>query len=325
MEYQIYTETFKMDGTFTISRGSRNEAEVVTVKLQDGSHVGYGECVPYKRYGETVSSVVEQIDAVLSAHHRHLDPQILQALLPGGAARNAMDCALWDLKAKMAAKPVHQLLDLAKPEPVTTVFTLSLDSPEAMERNATKHSHRPWLKMKLGGSGDLERVAAVRRGAPEARLVVDANEAWTVSDYEQMVPQLSGYGVEMIEQPFPADADQALAHLDRPVTICADESCHEREGLEQLVGRYDMINIKLDKTGGLSEALALKDQARKLGFQIMVGCMVGTSLAMAPAVLIAQGVELVDLDGPLLLAEDRVPPLEFSGSVVSPAPPALWG
>lgn len=325
MEYKAYTETFKMDGTFTISRGSRTEAQVVTVELHEDGKSGYGECVPYKRYGETVDSVLSQINDVLSSHGDILDNEKLLTYLPGGAARNAIDCALWDLKAKKTKVSVHELLGIAPPEPVTTVYTLSLDTPEAMENNARKHSHRPFLKMKLGGSGDIERVAAVRRGAPDVRIVVDANEAWTVSDYRQMVPVFVDLGVEMIEQPFPAGQDEALADLDRPITICADESCHEREGLEQLVGRYDMINIKLDKTGGLTEAVKLKETARGFGFQIMVGCMVGTSLAMAPAVLIAQKVELVDLDGPLLLAQDRQPPLQFSGSVVSPAASRLWG
>ncbi len=313
-------ETFPMDGTFTISRGSRTEARVVTVTARDGGHVGRGECVPYARYGETVESVVAQIESAGPMGH----PRDAQAM-PAGAARNAVDCALWDLEAKRTGRPVHDLLGLSAPEPVTTAYTLSLDTPGAMRAKAAEHAHRPMLKIKLGGEGDLARLRAVREGAPGAALVVDANEGWTPETYAALAPELLALGVAMVEQPLPAGDDEALRCMDRPLPVCADEACHDRASLDGLRGKYDMINIKLDKTGGLTEALAVRDAARAMGFRVMVGCMVGTSLAMAPALLVAQGAEVVDLDAPLLLAADRDVPLVFEGSTVHPATPALWG
>ena len=314
------TETFPMDGTFTISRGSRTEAQVVTVAVTDGDHTGQGECVPYARYGETVESVLAQIGGAGPM----ITPRDAQAM-PAGAARNAVDCALWDLEAKRSGEPVWQLLGLAEPQPVTTAYTLSLETPETMRAKAAENAHRPLLKIKLGGTGDLERLRAVRAGAPEATLIIDANEGWTPETYAALAPELLSLGVAMVEQPLPAGHDGALRDMDRPLPVCADEACHDRASLPGLIGKYDMINIKLDKTGGLTEALALRDAAREMGFQVMIGCMVGTSLAMAPAVLVAQGAEIVDLDGPLLLARDRETPLIFDGSIVHPAKPALWG
>jgi len=314
------TETFPMDGTFTISRGSRTEAQVVTVAVTDGDHTGQGECVPYARYGETVESVLAQIGGAGPM----ITPRDAQAM-PAGAARNAVDCALWDLEAKRSGEPVWQLLGLAEPQPVTTAYTLSLETPETMRAKAAENAHRPLLKIKLGGTGDLERLRAVRAGAPEATLIIDANEGWTPETYAALAPELLSLGVAMVEQPLPAGDDEALRDMERPLPVCADEACHDRASLPGLIGKYDMINIKLDKTGGLTEALALRDAAREMGFQIMVGCMVGTSLAMAPALLVAQGAEIIDLDGPLLLAKDRETPLIFDGSIVYPAKPALWG
>ncbi len=313
-------ETFPMDGTFTISRGSRTEAQVVTVTVTDGDHTGYGECVPYARYGETVESVIAQVGAAGPM----ATPRDAQSM-PAGAARNAVDCALWDLEAKRSGEPVWQLLDLPEPAPVTTAYTLSLETPDTMRAKAAENAHRPLLKIKLGGEGDLERLRAVRAGAPDATLIIDANEGWTPEIYAALAPELLALGVAMVEQPLPAGDDDALRGMQRPLPVCADEACHDRASLPDLVGKYDMVNIKLDKTGGLTEALALRDAAREMGFQIMVGCMVGTSLAMAPALLAAQGAEIIDLDGPLLLARDRAVPLVFEGSIVHPATRELWG
>lgn len=325
MHLKAFTQTFACDGVFVISRGARTHAEVVTVEIGDGDILGRGECTPYQRYGETLDSVLAQIENIREAIERDIDQQDLQNLLPAGAARNAVDCALLDFSAKKANKPIHQLLGLEKPKSLTTAFTLSLGSPESMHESALKNANRPLLKMKLGGEGDIERVEAVKSGAPNARLIVDANEAWNVAQYEKMVPALSNLQVEMIEQPFPAGKDAILAELERPITICADESCHDRQSLPPLKNLYDMINIKLDKTGGLTEALALNQEAKAAGFKTMVGCMVATSLAMAPAIYVAQNADIIDLDGPLLLAEDRDNPLRYELSTIFPPDPALWG
>lgn len=325
IELSVKVETWPIRGAFTISRGSRTEAHVVVVELRDGPHVGRGECVPYARYGETVESVVAQIDGQTSALSGGLDSDRLQDALPAGAARNALDCAFWDLDAKCAGDPAWMLAGLSGLQPLTTAFTLSLDTPEKMQLAAKENAGRPLLKLKLSGVDDLARVEAVRAGAPNAAIIVDANEGWSVNAYRELAPKLGSLGVEMIEQPLPAGEDQALGEIQRPVPVCADESCHDRGSLAALKGRYDLVNIKLDKTGGLTEALALKGDAERQGFGVMVGCMLGTSLAMAPAHLVAQGVSVVDLDGPLLLLEDRVPSLRFDGSTVFPPDPALWG
>ena len=315
-------DSFPLAEVFTISRGSRTEAKVVTVEVARDGVMGRGECVPYARYGETIASVLAQIDGLDPGIERHA----LQAALPAGAARNAVDCALWDLWAKQTGRPVWELAGLPAPHAVTSAFTLSIAEPDEMRASAAKHAARPLLKTKLGGGpDDLARIRAVRAGAPDARIIVDANEGWSAAQYEALAPQLLALGVELVEQPFPAGEDDALLHLDRLLPVCADESCHDRGSLDALKGKYDMVNIKLDKTGGLTEALSLYDAARTAGFQVMVGCMVGSSLAMAPAVLVAQGAEIVDLDGPLLLAEDRNPPLDFIGAEVQPPRPELWG
>ncbi len=324
-ELTVHRESWPIRGKFTISRGARTSAEVVVVELAEAGARGRGECVPYARYGETVDGVMETIEGLRGRLADGLDRLGLQAALPPGAARNALDCAFWDLEAKRAGRRVWQLFGLPDPDPVITAYTLSLDSAQAMGRAAAAEAARPLLKLKLAGPEDLERVAAVRQNAPEARLVVDANEAWTADLYAALAPKLADLGVEMIEQPLPADADLALAGMERPVRLCADESCHDTDGLAELRGRYDMINIKLDKTGGLTEALRLRVEAEALGFGIMVGCMVGTSLAMAPAFLVAQGVRVVDLDAPLLLARDRPEGLRYDGSLVAPPESELWG
>ncbi len=321
MKADVTPESFRLAEVFTISRGSRTEAQVLTVSMTDGQYHGRGECVPYARYGETMDSVAAQIAALSDDVNR----AALQELLPAGAARNAVDCAMWDLEAKAAGQRVWDLADLSAPEPLVTAYTLSLAAPDAMRAAAAKHAQRPLLKIKLGGEGDMARLEAVRAGAPSTDIIVDANEGWTADTYSELAPHLVRLGVKLVEQPLPAGDDDLLAEIDRPLPVCADESCHDRASLPDLKGKYDMVNIKLDKTGGLTEALALRDVARAEGYGVMVGCMVGTSLAMAPAVLLAQGADVVDLDGPLLLAEDRVPPLTYEGSHVHPPTSALWG
>jgi len=321
LEIQVKAETFRLAEVFTISRGSRTEAKVLTVKVSDNGVVGWGECVPYARYDETLESVTEEIEGLPES----LTRDELQGLLPGGAARNAVDCALWDLEAKRAGKRAWELAGLKVPGPEITAFTLSLDTAEKMEAQARKHAHRPLLKIKLGTPDDMARLEAVRRGAPEARIIVDANEGWSAEVYAELAPHLVRLGVALVEQPLPAGDDEALIGMDRPVPVCADESCHDRASLPKLKGKYDVVNIKLDKTGGLTEALALRDAARAEGYKVMVGCMVGTSLAMAPAVLLAQGAMVTDLDGPLLLAEDRDAPLRYDDQGVYPPDASLWG
>ena len=323
MEVSVSKDVFKLAQVFTISRGSRTQAEVLTVQIKDGDHIGQGECVPYARYDESLTSVTQQIEDLPD----EFDRMALYDLLPAGAARNAVDCALWDLEAKKAGKPVWELAGLRQaPGPEITAYTLSLGEPASMQAEAAKNAFRPLLKTKLGGGAeDVERIRAVRAGAPDARIIVDANEGWTPELYAELAPVLLELGVQMVEQPLPAGQDDALLNLDRVLPVCADESCHDCNSLAGLAGKYDMVNIKLDKTGGLTEALALKSEAEALGFDVMVGCMVGSSLAMAPAVLVAQGTSVVDLDGPLLLGEDRDVPLHFDEQGVHPADPKLWG
>ncbi|MEQ8584701.1 MAG: N-acetyl-D-Glu racemase DgcA [Thalassobaculaceae bacterium] len=323
----VARESWPIRGVFRISRGARTEAEVVLVTINDGEAVGRGECVPYARYGETVESVIGQIQGVAEAVAGGADREALLSLLPAGAARNAVDCALWDLEAKMRGQPAWQIAGLAAaPQPVTTVYTLSVDSPDAMGEAARENAHRPRLKLKMTGDGDdLARVSRIRENAPGVDLVVDANEAWDLATYTEIAPKLAELGVSMIEQPLPAGDDGALVGAPRPTAVCADESCHDTSTLDALTGKYDMINIKLDKTGGLTEALRLKAEAETRGFRVMVGCMIGTSLAMAPGMIVSQGAEVVDLDAPLLLAQDREPGLVYDGSTVMPPEPDLWG
>ncbi len=325
MKITVEAESFRLAEVFAISRGSRTEAKVLSARISGDGASGRGECVPYARYGESLDSVAHQIADVAGALERDGETFDPAAHLPPGAARNAVDCALWDWRAKRAGRPVHALLALDPPAPIVTAFTLSLGAPEDMRAAAARNAHRPLLKTKLGGEDDMARLEAVREGAPDARIIVDANEGWTADIYSELAPHLLRLGVAMVEQPLPAGADDILTEIDRTLPVCADESCHDRASLAALRGKYDMVNIKLDKTGGLTEALAFRDAARAEGYRIMVGCMVGTSLAMAPAILVAQGAEIVDLDGPLLLAEDRDPSLAVEGSVIQPAEPALWG
>ncbi|MBK0399726.1 dipeptide epimerase [Limibaculum sp. M0105] len=320
-------ERFPIAGKWTISRGSITELDVVIAEATLDGFVGLGECRPYPRYGWTAEGVVEEISSVAPKLARLSDPEAwdLAHLMPANAARNAVDCALWDLRAKMTGRRVWDLAGLPRPEPVVTAFSLSLDTPDAMQAAARRNADRPLLKVKLGGEGDLERLAAIREGAPNSRIIIDANEGWDAATYSELAPRLVELGVAMVEQPLPADNDAALAEIERPLPVCADESCHDRASLAGLVGKYDMINIKLDKTGGLTEALALKAAAEAQGFEVMVGCMLATSLAMAPAHLVAQGAAIVDLDGPLLLARDWPGGLVYEGSLVHPPEATLWG
>jgi L-Ala-D/L-Glu epimerase / N-acetyl-D-glutamate racemase len=318
-------ERWPIAGSFTISRGAKVEAVTVVAEVGRGGLTGRGECVPYPRYGETPEATLAALLAMQEPLSRGLDRQGLQALMPPGAARNALDCALLDLEAKTSGQRVWNLLGRPAPVACITAYTISLASPEAMAAATAKAAHRPLLKIKLGGEGDGKRIAAVRKSAPESELIVDANEAWTSGNFEQNLAACAEAGVTLVEQPLPAGQDEALARTRRPLAVCADESVHDRASLEGLRERYDAVNIKLDKTGGLTEALAMAEAAHALGFEIMIGCMVATSLAMAPAMLLAPAARYVDLDGPLLLARDRNGGLRYDGSLVYPPEAALWG
>lgn len=322
LQVSIATEIFPVQGTFTISRGSRTTATVVVATVDDGIHRGRGECVPYARYGETVESVVADIEAA----HGAVDRAALQTLLPAGAARNALDCAFWDLEAKRTGTPVAKLAGVTLTTmPQLTCYTLSLGAPADMAAAAKAASDKPLLKLKLGGSSDAERMRAVRQARPDARLVADANEAWTVADLAPLLAVAAEVGIELIEQPLPADDDEALRSTPHLVPLCADESAHTSAGLGRLAGCYDAVNIKLDKAGGLTEALAMARAARAQNFRIMAGCMLSTSLAMAPALLLGPYADWLDLDGPLLLATDREPRIQYQAGHILPASRALWG
>jgi L-alanine-DL-glutamate epimerase-like enolase superfamily enzyme len=317
----VTADTFPLAQTFTISRGSKTHAHVLTVRVTRQGVTGWGECVPYARYGESLESVTAQIASLPEGITR----EALQAALPAGAARNAVDCALWDWEAKAKGQRVWRLAGLAQPGPKVVTYTLSLDTPEAMRAMAAKHAHRPVLKIKLGTPDDMPRLEAVRAGAPKAKILIDANEGWTPEVYTDLAPHLLRLGVALVEQPLPAGKDDMLAEIARPLPVCADESCFDAASLPALKGKYDMINLKLDKTGGLTEGLRTRDEANRLSFGLMVGCMVGSSLAMAPAVLLAQTAVETDLDGPLLLAQDREHPLRYDAHGVHPSDPQLWG
>jgi L-alanine-DL-glutamate epimerase-like enolase superfamily enzyme len=321
----VEAERFPIAGIFTISRGSKTEAEVITCTIREGDHSGRGECVPYKRYGETMDGVRDAIQAMSRRIVDGISRAALLDAMPAGAARNAIDCALWDLEAKRNGTSVASAIGAVPTRALETAYTLSLGEPEAMAAQARANAARPLLKVKIGGDNDIARIRAVRQAAPDSRIILDANEGWTDENIVANLALAAEQGITLIEQPLPAGHDEILRHIAHPVPICADESVHEAKNLTALVGLYDAVNIKLDKSGGLTAALVLRDRARELGFGVMVGCMVGTSLAMAPAVLLAQGAEFVDLDGPLLLARDRVPGLVYEGSLVSPPEPALWG
>ena len=321
----LAVERWPIAGSFAISRGTKTEAVTVVAELTDGIALGRGECVPYARYGESVDSVVAQIEAMRPHLNTGIDRHGLQRAMPPGAARNALDCALWDLEAKRANRPVHEVAELPTPRALTTAYTISLAAPDAMARAAEEAAGRSLLKIKLGAEGDSARIAAVRAAAPQATLIVDANEGWNEANVLANFAACADAGVVLIEQPLPEGKDQALAHIRRLIPVCADESVHDRPSLSELAGKYDAVNVKLDKAGGLTEALAMVVEAQARGFTIMVGCMVATSLAMAPAVLIAQQARFVDLDGPLLLSRDRPNGLRYADSMVFPPSSSLWG
>jgi len=318
-------ERWPIAGAFTISRGAKTEAVTVVAEVSRGGLTGRGECVPYPRYGETPEATLAALQTMREPVRRGLDRQTLQTAMPPGAARNALDCALLDLEAKTSGQRIWNLLGRPAPVACITAYTISLGSPEAMATATAGVAHRSLLKIKLGGDGDGARIAAVRKAAPDSELIVDANEAWTSDNLEQNLAACAQAGVTLVEQPLPAGQDEALKRIRRPLAVCADESVHDLKSLDGLRDRYDAVNIKLDKTGGLTEALVMADAARALGFQIMIGCMVATSLAMAPAMLLVQAARFVDLDGPLLLARDREDGLRYDGSLVYPPEAALWG
>ena len=321
MTISVTHDRFKLAQVFTISRGSRSEINVLTVRVKRGGITGWGECVPYARYGETL----ENVTALIAELPDGIGRATLQDVMPAGAARNAVDCALWDLEAKQTGRRVWQLAGLSAPGPELTAYTLSLDTPEKMRAEAAKHAHRPLLKIKLGTADDMPRLQAVRAGAPDTKIIVDANEGWSAEVYTDLAPHLQRLGVALVEQPLPAGDDDALLGMARPISVCSDESCHDRASLPHLAGKYDMVNIKLDKTGGLTEALALRQMALAEGYAVMMGCMMGSSLAMAPATLVAQGAAVTDLDAPLLLSEDRDHVLGYDRLGVYPPEAALWG
>ena len=322
---EVRDERFPIAGTFTISRGSRREAHVVTCTIREGDAVGRGECVPYARYGESVESVRNEIESARDAVETGIIRDELRRRMPAGAARNAVDCALLDLEAKRQGRSAWEIAGLAAPTPSVTAYTISLATPDEMAAKARQAADRPLLKLKLGGAGDIDRVAAVRKAVPDARLIVDANEAWTEAQLAPNLEAMAANGVELVEQPLPASDDAALAEIERLVPVCADESCHDRDGLAAVAARYDLVNVKLDKTGGLTEAIDLARAAKGHGLGLMIGCMVSTSLAMAPAVLLGGLARYVDLDGPLLLARDRNPALDYRDGMVWPPAPELWG
>ena len=325
LSLSVAVERWPIAGSFAISRGAKTEAVVVVAELGDGKARGRGECVPYPRYGETVEGVAAAIEALRPRLDAGLDRAGLQMALPPGAARNALDCAFWDLDAKAAGRSAAELAGLPPLKPLTTAYTISIGSPDEMARAAEREAHRPLLKVKLGRDGDPARIAAVRRAAPAATLIVDANEGWDERNLAANLAACAAAGVTLVEQPLPDGRDGALAHIARPIAVCADESAHARDSLAGLTGRYDAVNVKLDKAGGLTEALAMAAEAERLGLTLMVGCMVATSLSMAPALLVAQRAAVVDLDGPLLLAKDRPEALHYNGSQIAPPAPALWG
>ncbi|MBN7805147.1 dipeptide epimerase [Agrobacterium rosae] len=318
-------EVFPVAGSFTISRGSRTEVVVVACSITENGVKGVGECVPYTRYGESIDGVLADIRAVSEAVSRGLDRSQLQHIMKPGAARNAVDCALWDLEAKLSGTGVASKVLALPPKPIVTAYTISLGEPDVMAAKAAENAKRPLLKIKTGTQDDEARLRAVRAAAPQATIIVDANEGWTEQNIEHHFAVAKELNIALIEQPLPVGKDGILSRIERPVAICADESVHLTADLAALRDRYDAINIKLDKTGGLTEALVMKREAERLGYTIMVGCMLGTSLGMAPALMLAQDTAYADLDGPLLLARDRVPGLRYEGSLVHPPEPELWG
>ena len=325
MKIRYRAETWPVAGVFRIARGAVTSVDTLLVELEEDGVSGRGEATPESHYDQRLERCFEQLETVRPRLDSGVSRQQLQELLPAGAARNALDCALWDLEAKKTAVPAWQTAGLERFATITTAYTISVDTVDAMAAQAAKSSGRPLLKIKMAGGEDLERITAVRRAAPSSRIIVDANEAWDMDGLREIAPELAMLGVELIEQPLPAAHDASLSSYESPVPLCADEACLDRSSLDHVEGRYQFINIKLDKTGGLTEALLLAAAAEGRGLRLMVGCMLGTSLAMAPAAIIGNRAEFVDLDGPLLLAEDRDPGIDYQNSLMAPPPPELWG
>lgn len=325
MRLEAIPEAFPIAGRFVISRGAKTEAHVIRVTVTQGAHAGQGECVPYGRYGETIESVLAEINRHRVLVESGIGRLAVNEQMPAGAARNAIDCALWDLEAKRTGTSAFESAGAAPMKPVMTAYTLSLGTPDEMGAAARAASGRPMLKIKVGGVGDIDRLAAVRSGAPDALIIVDANEGWNDRTIEANLQACKKFGVALVEQPLPAGKDAILSAIKHPVPVCADESVHTSNDLAALADRYDAVNIKLDKAGGLTEALEMSRVARSIGLKVMIGCMVGTSLGMAPALAIAQTADFIDLDGPLLLARDRTPGLIYEGSLILPPPAVLWG
>jgi L-alanine-DL-glutamate epimerase-like enolase superfamily enzyme len=325
MKLHAQIERWPVAGAFTISRGAKTHVDVVVAEILDGDHAGRGEGTAIYYHGESAQSVLAQVLAESDAIANGLTRAELQTRLPRGAARNALDCGLWDLEAKKTGVPVWKLAGLPEPKPLVTAFTISLGDPGKMETDARASAHLPLLKLKLAGDGDEARVAAVRRGAPGARLIVDANEAWTDRDVAAEAAILARYGIELIEQPVYRGQDELLDGVVSPIPFAADESCQDRADLARCAGRYQAINVKLDKAGGLTEGLALAAEARALGMEVMVGCMLATSLGIAPAFVASGGARWVDLDGAMLLAKDRPAAMACASGVLEPPGPDLWG
>ncbi len=322
---QVKKEIFSVKGVFSISRSSVTSIEVVVVEISENGVIGRGECRPYQRYGETIEKTITQILSIREKLEQGLSREQLQLELPPSAARNAIDCALWDLEAKQSGRTVWQLAGLPEPGPVVTAYTISVADQQKMVEDAKKNAHRPILKVKVSNQAVVETLKAIRMACPHAKLLIDANEAWSLEDYQRITPQLKELDIAMIEQPLLAGKDESLSSLPHPVPLCADESCHDSNTLEKLQGHYEIINIKLDKTGGLTEAIKTAKKAKELGFEIMIGCMLSTSLSIAPAFLLSGYASFLDLDGPILLAEDRPSGLKFEGSNIFPPDRNFWG
>jgi L-alanine-DL-glutamate epimerase-like enolase superfamily enzyme len=326
MRTVVRAETWPIRGGFRIARGARTDARVLVVELQQEQAVGRGECVPYARYGESIRSVAQAIEQAARGWADVATARAALRRMARGAARNALDCALWDLEAKLAGKPAWSLLGLDEPpESVSTMRTVSVGAPTAMYEAAREFAHAEVIKVKVDGGADLERIEAVHAAAPQAELVVDPNESWSPEQTCAWLPELRRFGVGVLEQPLPEGADSALEAIERSVPICADESFHDRSSFARVQGRYDMVNVKLDKAGGISEALTCVRRARQLGIDLMVGCMVSTSLAIEPALLLTAFARYVDLDGPILLESDRTGARHERDVGLLRASPSVWG
>jgi L-alanine-DL-glutamate epimerase-like enolase superfamily enzyme len=321
----VFNEQLPLKNVFRIARGAKTQANVVVVTIDDGTHCGWAEAIPYARYNESVDIVMQQINGLAKTSLTNDNIDEMLSSLPAGATRNVLDCAWWDLQAKQRHTTVEKLLLLEPANACITAQTLSIDTPEAMAKAVAKLNNPPLVKVKLDNQDIIKKMTAIANAAPDSEFIVDANEGWSIDDLINCSEQLKALNVILIEQPLQAGHDQSLIGFDSPIPLCADESCHTRAELDYLKGRYQVVNIKLDKTGGLTEAVLLAQQAELQGFEIMLGCMVGSSLAMAPAALLVNKARYVDLDGPLLIRDDREFGFSFNKGVMQPLPPILWG